>query len=52
MILSPLNIHVMQQSQLDMQCDGNINQHEGDVFVALDLQYGVGKVASSEFFIW
>ena len=50
MELVPFGIHVMEHRQIHMQCNGDINQHEGDIFIPLDLEDSIGQIASSQLY--
>ncbi len=47
MILAALDIHMMQEGEVDVECDWDIDEHESDVLIALDFEDGVGEVASA-----
>ncbi len=47
MILAALNVHVMQEGEVDVEGDRDIDEHQSDVLIALDFEDGVGQVASA-----
>lgn len=47
MILAALDVHVMQEGEVDVEGDRDIDEHQSDVLIALDFQDRVGKVASA-----
>lgn len=47
MILAALDVHVMQEGEVDVEGDRDIDEHQSDVLIALDFQDRVGQVASA-----
>lgn len=47
-VLAPLGVHVMQQPQVQVQCNRHVYQHQRYILIPLNFQNSIRQVTSSQ----